>query len=46
MIHQHGFEAFMLIKLAEAIGMTEAVVYRYFKNKHQLLIYIVAWFWT
>ncbi len=46
MIHQHGFEAFTFKKLAETIGTTEAGVYRYFENKHRLLIYIVAWYWT
>lgn len=46
MIHQFGFEAFTFKKLAEAIGTTEAGVYRYFENKHRLLIYIAAWYWT
>jgi AcrR family transcriptional regulator len=46
MIHQQGFEAFTFKKLAEAVGTTEAGVYRYFENKHRLLIYIVAWYWT
>ena len=46
MIHEHGFESFTFKKLAEAIGTTEAGVYRYFENKHRLLIYIAAWYWT
>lgn len=46
MIHNHGFEAFTFKKLAELIGTTEAGVYRYFENKHRLLIYIVAWYWS
>jgi len=46
MIHQHGFEAFTFKKLAEVIGTTEAGVYRYFENKHRLLIYIAAWYWS
>lgn len=46
MIHQHGFEAFTFKKLAEVIGTTEAGIYRYFENKHRLLIYIVAWYWS
>ncbi len=46
MIHQHGFEAFTFRKLAEVIGTTEAGVYRYFENKHRLLIYLTAWYWT
>ncbi len=46
MIHKQGFEAFTFKKLAMEIGTTEAGIYRYFENKHRLLIYIVAWYWT
>ncbi|MGJ0483125.1 MAG: TetR/AcrR family transcriptional regulator [Methylomicrobium sp.] len=46
LIHQNGFEAFTFKKLAEHIGTTEASIYRYFENKHRLLIYIVAWYWS
>jgi AcrR family transcriptional regulator len=46
LIHKNGFEAFTFKKLAEEIGTTEAGVYRHFENKHRLLIYIVAWYWT
>jgi AcrR family transcriptional regulator len=46
LIHQNGFEAFTFKKLAEHIGTTEAGIYRYFENKHRLLIYIVAWYWS
>ena len=45
LIHQIGFESFTFKKLAEYIGTTEAGVYRYFENKHRLLIYITAWYW-
>ena len=45
LIAQHGFEAFTFKKLAEDIGTTEAGIYRYFENKHLLLIYIIAWYW-
>ena len=41
LIHEIGFEAFTFKKLAAEIGTTEAGVYRYFENKHLLLIYIV-----
>src|SRR5690554_3446841 len=44
LIHNIGFEAFTFKKLAESIGTTEAGVYRYFENKHKLLIYITAWY--
>ena len=46
LIHEKGFEDFTFKKLAAAIGTTEAGVYRYFENKHKLLIYITAWYWS
>ncbi len=46
LIHKNGFEAFTFKKLATDIGTTEAGIYRYFENKHRLLIYIVAWYWS
>ncbi len=45
LIHKTGFEAFTFKKLAEDIGTTEAGIYRYFENKHKLLVYITAWYW-
>ncbi len=41
-----GFEHFTFRKLAEEIGSTEASVYRYFENKHKLLVYLVSWYWA
>ena len=46
LIYKNGFEAFTFKKLAEDIGTTEAGIYRYFENKHQLLVYITAWYWS
>ena len=46
LIHKNGFESFNFKKLAEDIGTTEAGIYRYFENKHRLLIYIAAWYWS
>ncbi len=46
LIHQLGFEAFTFKKLAMAIGTTEAGIYRYFENKHRLLLYLVDWYWS
>ena len=46
LIYKNGFESFNFKKLAEDIGTTEASVYRYFENKHRLLIYITAWYWS
>ncbi|KIC91671.1 TetR/AcrR family transcriptional regulator [Flavihumibacter sp. ZG627] len=45
LIHKIGFEAFTFKKLAEVIGTTEAGIYRYFENKHKLLVYLTAWYW-
>ncbi len=46
LIHKNGFEAFTFKKLALVIGTTEAGIYRYFENKHRLLIYLTAWYWS
>lgn len=45
LIDELGFEDFTFKKLAEKISSTEASVYRYFENKHLLLIYLVSWYW-
>ena len=45
LINQLGFEDFTFKKLAQEIESTEASVYRYFENKHLLLIYLVSWYW-
>ena len=46
MIAGLGYEQFTFKKLAIEIGSTEATVYRYFENKHKLLIYIIDWYWA
>lgn len=46
LIDELGLEDFTFKKLAEAIGSTEASIYRYFENKHKLLIYLTAWYWS
>ncbi|MBK8516855.1 MAG: TetR/AcrR family transcriptional regulator [Saprospiraceae bacterium] len=46
MIYKLGFESFTFRKLALDIGTTEAGIYRYFENKHRLLVYIIAWYWS
>lgn len=45
LIDEIGFEKFTFKKLAERIHSTEASVYRYFENKHKLLVYLVSWYW-
>ncbi len=45
LIDEIGLEAFTFKKLAQKMGSTEASVYRYFENKHMLLLYLVSWYW-
>ena len=45
LIYELGYEAFTFKKLAAEIGTTEASIYRYFENKHRLLLYIISWYW-
>lgn len=46
LINKIGFEEFTFKKLAQLVETTEASVYRYFENKHKLLIYLLAWYWS
>ena len=41
-----GFEAFTFKKLAKEIDSNEASIYRYFENKHLLLLFLVVWYWN
>ena len=45
LLDEIGLEAFTFKKLAARLESTEAGVYRYFANKHQLLVYLVSWYW-
>ncbi|MFZ1530194.1 MAG: TetR/AcrR family transcriptional regulator [Ferruginibacter sp.] len=45
LINELGFENFTFRKLASEVGTTEATIYRYFENKHRLLLYITSWYW-
>jgi len=45
MINDMGFEAFTFRKLGAKIGSNESSVYRYFENKHKLLLYLASWYW-
>jgi len=46
LIDEIGFDEFTFRKLATAINSTEASVYRYFENKHKLLLYLTSWYWA
>ena len=45
MIDEVGFESFTFKKLGLKIGSNESSVYRYFENKHKLLLYLTSWYW-
>lgn len=45
-IDELGFEQFTFKKLAIKLNSTEASVYRYFENKHKLLVYLISWYWV
>lgn len=46
MIHELGFEQFTFRKLGKEIGSNESSIYRYFENKHKLLLYLTSWYWS
>jgi len=46
MINNLGFENFTFKKLGVHIESPESSIYRYFENKHTLLIYLVSWYWN
>ena len=46
MINDLGFESFTFKKLGVEIESPESSIYRYFENKHTLLIYLVSWYWS
>lgn len=45
MIHELGFESFTFKKLGIKIGSNESSIYRYFENKHKVLLYLTSWYW-
>ncbi|MBK9737596.1 MAG: TetR family transcriptional regulator [Saprospiraceae bacterium] len=45
MIDKLGFEEFTFKKLSQEIQSSEASVYRYFDNKHKLLLYLSSLYW-
>ncbi len=40
-----GFESFTFKKLATRMESSEVSIYRYFENKHLLLLYLNCWYW-
>ena len=46
LIDEIGFDLFTFKKLGEKIGSNESSIYRYFENKHKLLVYLSSWYWS
>lgn len=45
MISEIGFDSFTFKKLGKELNTNESSIYRYFVNKHNLLIYLLSWYW-
>jgi len=45
LIDKIGFESFTFKKLGAVIASNESSIYRYFENKHKLLVYLTSWYW-
>ena len=45
LIDSIGFDGLTFKKLGLAVGSNESSVYRYFENKHKLLLYLTSWYW-
>ncbi|MDP5077641.1 MAG: TetR/AcrR family transcriptional regulator [Nonlabens sp.] len=45
LIDQIGFDQFTFKKLGVIIQSNESSIYRYFENKHKLLLYLTSWYW-
>ena len=45
LIDELGFESFTFRKRGQRIGSPESSLYRYFENKHKLLLYSISWYW-
>lgn len=45
LIDEIGFENFTFKKLGERIESNESSLYRYFENKHKLMLYLSCWYW-
>lgn len=46
LIDEIGFENFTFKKLGAQIGSNESSIYRYFENKHKLMLYLSSWYWS
>jgi AcrR family transcriptional regulator len=46
LVAREGLESFTFRKLASEMGSTESTIYRYFRNKQQLLQYLMSMYWS
>ena len=46
LLNEIGFDNFTFRKLGDKIGSNESSIYRYFENKHKLLLYLSDWYWS
>lgn len=46
LIDEIGFDSFNFKKLGTRICSNESSIYRYFDNKHKLLLYLTSWYWA
>lgn len=46
LIDEIGFDNFTFKKLGKEIDSNESSIYRYFENKHKLLVYLSSWYWS
>ncbi len=46
LMNEIGFESFTFKKLGLRIKSPESSIYRYFDNKHTLLLYLTSWYWA
>ncbi len=45
LINELGLEKFTFKKLGKVMNSSEVSIYRYFENKHLLLVYLNCWYW-
>lgn len=46
LIDEIGFENFTFKRLGDRISSNESSIYRYFENKHKLMLYLSSWYWS
>lgn len=46
LVDEIGLENFTFKKLGQKIGSNESSIYRYFDNKHKLVLYLSSWYWS